>query len=78
MTSTGDCGIRGLVSGKNQILRIERINRSLPEVAVGSYSLQAGVTTVFCAKTNVKDFERSMEFIGFYIFKCHHGESIKL
>ena len=33
--------------------------------------------TVLSVKTNVKDSERSMEFIGFYIFKCHHGEEIR-
>ena len=34
--------------------------------------------TVLSVKTNVKDSEHSMEFIGFYIFKCHHGEEIRL
>ena len=31
----------------------------------------------FSAK-NKQDPERSMEFIDFYIFKCHHGEQIRL
>ena len=51
--------------GKNQMLLIEQFCQSLPEVAVGLYSLQAGVTTVFSAKSNVKDSERSMAFIVF-------------
>ena len=41
---------------------------SLPWVAAGSHSLW----DCFSAKTNVKDSERSMEFIGFYIFRWHH------
>ena len=41
-------------------------DQSLREVAVGSYSLRA--CTIFSAKTKVKDSERSMEFIGFYIY----------
>ena len=36
------------------------------------------IATVFSAKTNVKDPECSMEFIVFYIFKCHNGQEIRL
>ena len=41
-------------------------------------AIHYGIATVLSAKTNVKERERSMEFIGFYIFKCHHGDEIRL
>ena len=33
-----------------------------------SARIHCGIATVFSAKTNVTDSERSKEFIGFYIF----------
>ena len=54
-----------------------RTNRLLhsPSVVWVSARIHCG-PTVFSAKTSLP--ERSMEFIGFYIFKCHHGDEIRL
>ena len=73
-------GVYLRVRGKNQILRIEQSDLYHGGVAVSLYSLRAAVsvTTVFSAKTNKKESEHSMEFIGFYISKCHPGDSIGL
>ena len=43
---------------------------------IGSHSLQA-----YCRlprEINVNISDRSMELIGFYIFKCHHGDEMRL
>ena len=54
------------------------LSLSKRSLGIGSHSLRA--STVFSAprENNMKDPERSMEFIGFYIFKCYHGDKERL
>ena len=65
------------VCGQSE-MSIEQVDLSLskPSLGIGSHSLRA-----YCrlpCKINVKDSDRSMEFISFYIFKCHHGDEMRL
>ena len=58
---------------------VNRTNRFLhsPSVVSVSGRIHCG-PIVLSAKTNLKEPERSMEFVGFNIFKCHPGEEIRL
>ena len=74
----GDFRLRRGVCGKSEMFN--RTNRLLhsPSIVSVSGRIHCGPAIVFPAKTSMKDPERSMEFIAFYIFKCHHGDKIRL
>ena len=65
--------------GMRQKQNVNRTNRLLHSPSVVWLSARIHCRpSVLSTKTNVKDPESSMEFIGFYIFKCHDGDEIRV
>ena len=61
--------------------RIVQSNKSTPSLSKRSFAIWSHSLRAYCLlreKTSVKDPERSMEFIGFYIFNWHQGDEIRL
>ena len=76
----GDTSQHPPAYAESEMVQLNKKTPSLskPSFAIWSYSLRACYRLP--REINVRDRKRSMEFIitVFYIFKCHHGDEMRL